>query len=670
MSLEQVITGITSTSTIRRVVLSPSATQVIYEISPIYTPASRSNDICTLWISDVAPRSRARQLTSGEHNDFRPVWSTDESEVYFLSNRHKQYGYPGPAAIYVLPLKAGGEAYALTSTESKSGIWWFWLSPDGRYIAYKASRETTAEEQRKDENKDDAIVWGETKENAQLFLLNVATRQVRRLPLGAKDDRHVVGVAWSPDSKELVVLMKVNVDREFNESPLAVLRLSILQSAKGKVHDVCTLPRLQSSDVRWLAGDRLALLQSYVPEHRTSASTLFFRPASAQKNEKDAWQKHYGEVEDVMGLTDIGDGSTLALTIAYGVHTRVDLISTSGQKQILWQPEELMSGASFDVKQTKNGDYVLAIVASCGSRGEPNELWTGTISASALEKGETLKLTEKLSSHNIWTEEVSKLTTEVVNYKGEDGTPLEGVVTWLKGKERKMMPTIILPHGGPYYRDTPGFSVEWYWSREILAFAGYLVLCPQYRGSMGRGHDFARASHSGMGTADWTDSLSLLTYALGQGWADKDRLGLAGWSQGGFLAAWGVAQTKDMFKAAVVGSGICDWGGMAAEAEEPDFQSDLSGSAPWSPHRPDLACSPISHVQGVQTPVLILHGQQDTTVPSSQGVEFFRGLRRMSACREKHALVIYPREGHMIGEKTHAEDVMRRIVAHLDEYLK
>ncbi|KZO90221.1 alpha/beta-hydrolase [Calocera viscosa TUFC12733] len=670
MSLNKFITGVADSSSISQVVLSPSASQVLYSRAPRYSPASRTTGVSALWISDLSPGSKSRQLTSGEHNDTSPAWSADESEVYFLSNRHKQDDKPGPSAIYALPLKAGGETYALSSTENKSALSEFWLSPDGRYIAYTAAREPTEEEKRKEKEKDDPIIFGDKKANAQLWLLNIATRQVRRLTLAAKDSWHVITLAWSPDSKEIILLAKVNSSLEFDETTIAMLRLSILPTENDRVEEVCSLPRLDAPLILWPSSDKIAIIQNYIPELVSASTAIYFRSASPQTGKENVWKSYYGEVEDIVGLADVRDGKTIAPAIGYGVETRIDLINSAGETKVLWKPDGDVPTGKYDVRLNKNGDYVLAMVLSSGVRNEPAELWAGSLPTSNLELGSTLKLSEKLSSHHSWAAELPKLAVEVVKYKAKDGTDLEGIVTWLKDKERKALPTVLFPHGGPYHRDTPDFNVESYWTRQVLAFTGYLVLCPQYRGSSGRGNDFARAAHAGMGTRDWTDSHDLLQYAISQGWTDKDKLGLAGWSQGGFLTAWGVSQTKDLFKAAVMGAGVSDWGAMAVESDMPEFEADLGGSWPWSENRVDQKGSPIGHVKGIKTPVLILHGEKDLRVPTAQGIEFHRGLRRASGYPDNHQLIIYPREPHGFKEKKHAEDVMRRLVEHMDAYLK
>jgi dipeptidyl aminopeptidase/acylaminoacyl peptidase len=124
------------------------------------------------------------------------------------------------------------------------------------------------------------------------------------------------------------------------------------------------------------------------------------------------------------------------------------------------------------------------------------------------------------------------------------------------------------------------------------------------------------------------------------GVADPDRLGIGGWSHGGFMAAWGIGQT-DRFRAAVMGAGISDWRMLAATGEEGPFESALGGSSGWEgtgPHRHDRL-SPISYASKVHTPVLILHGENDTNVPVSQAEFFHRVLRTFAV---EHKYVVYP----------------------------
>jgi dipeptidyl aminopeptidase/acylaminoacyl peptidase len=231
-----------------------------------------------------------------------------------------------------------------------------------------------------------------------------------------------------------------------------------------------------------------------------------------------------------------------------------------------------------------------------------------------------------------------------------------------------VLPTVVLVHGGPYGRWGHSFHLGWGDWAQWLALAGYAVLMPNPRGGMGHGERFAAAARGDVGGADYRDVMSAVDAAVERGIADPERLGIGGWSQGGFMTAWAVTQTR-RFRAGVMGAGVSDWGMMAATSDLPDFERDLGGSAPWDgvgPHR-HAELSPISFARAVTTPVLILHGQRDERVPLSQAIAFHRALRERDVpCQ----LVVYPREPHGIGERAHQVDLLKRVRAWYDRWLR
>lgn len=143
---------------------------------------------------------------------------------------------------------------------------------------------------------------------------------------------------------------------------------------------------------------------------------------------------------------------------------------------------------------------------------------------------------------------------------------------------------------------------------------------PNYRGGFGHGEEFAASVRGDMGGAEWRDVLAAVDAAVERGIADPDRLGVGGWSQGGFLTAWAVTRT-DRFKAGVMGAGVSDWGAMALMSDVPSFEATLAGDSPWDhpgPHR-GAERSPMSYSSRRATPLFILHGQNDERVPPQPG---------------------------------------------------
>ncbi|MEU4443285.1 prolyl oligopeptidase family serine peptidase [Actinosynnema sp. NPDC050801] len=260
-------------------------------------------------------------------------------------------------------------------------------------------------------------------------------------------------------------------------------------------------------------------------------------------------------------------------------------------------------------------------------------------------------------------------SSERFAYRASDGLALEGLLLLPPGRTRAdgPFPLVTLIHGGPYDRYADRLALGWYPSGQWLATAGHAVFLPNPRGSEGRGHGFASAVAGAVGLEEWDDVVAGIDLLVADGVADPGRLGIGGWSHGGFVAAWAVARTR-RFRAALVGAGISDWGMLAATGEHGAFESALAGSVGWEgvgPH-PHDRLSPLSHAAHIRTPVLILHGAHDTNVPVSQAEALHRALRRFEV---EHEYVRYPRENHSIRERGHQLDVLRRTRAWFDRWL-
>jgi len=157
---------------------------------------------------------------------------------------------------------------------------------------------------------------------------------------------------------------------------------------------------------------------------------------------------------------------------------------------------------------------------------------------------------------------------ERLSYEASDGLALDGLLVLPAGRSHKdgPFPLVTLVHGGPYDRHADRLMLGWHPSGQWLATAGYAVFLPNPRGGQGHGHDFAVRVAGAVGLDEWTDICTGIDLLIADGVANPDRLGIGGWSHGGFMAAWAVGQT-DRFKAAVMGAGISDWGMLAATGE-------------------------------------------------------------------------------------------------------
>lgn len=239
---------------------------------------------------------------------------------------------------------------------------------------------------------------------------------------------------------------------------------------------------------------------------------------------------------------------------------------------------------------------------------------------------------------------------EVVTWEAPDGFEIGGILLHppghpADGRGKGPMPMVTAVHGGPTH--LWGCRSYLLWHR-LLTMMGALVFLPNPRGSTGRGVAFAEANHADYGGGDWRDIAAGIDALVGRGAADAGRLGIGGWSYGGFMTAWAITQT-DRFRAAAMGAGISNW--VSFHGTTPLHTWDVL-SFDADPYRDPAHArrSPITHVERAHTPTLIVHGLADTVVPAGQSMEFFRALRDRGVPAD---LYLYPREPHFFTEQAH-----------------
>jgi len=256
-----------------------------------------------------------------------------------------------------------------------------------------------------------------------------------------------------------------------------------------------------------------------------------------------------------------------------------------------------------------------------------------------------------------------------VSWKNKkDGATIYGVLVlpadYVEGKRYAMVVDI---HGGPEWAWWSGWAGSWHEWGQFLASHGYAVLMPNPRGSDGQGSSFAEAVHKDWGGMDFEDVMSGVDDLVAKGIADPDRLGIGGWSYGGFMSSWAVGHTT-RFKAAVIGAAVTDLISFYGSTDiTPDFPSVYFDGPPYEHRELYEAHSPLSFVRNAKTPSLILHGEADPRVPTTQGWEFYNALKELGVETE---MVTYPREPHGINEPEHEKDLLARVLAWYDKHLK
>ncbi len=245
----------------------------------------------------------------------------------------------------------------------------------------------------------------------------------------------------------------------------------------------------------------------------------------------------------------------------------------------------------------------------------------------------------------------------------DDGLTVQGWLLLPRGDPALRRPMIVDVHGGPQAAATPEFPGRGM-VRDLLA-AGDDVFMPNYRGSFGQGERFAAASIGDLGGGDWRDVLTGVDAAERAAPIDDHRLGIEGGSYGGYMTMWAVTQTH-RFRAGAADAGVSDW--LSIEGEAPQAGSDAVsfGGSVYDNIEPYLRASPITHMRGVVTPMLITVGDRDVECPMPQSQEFYTAL---SALGVPASFVVYKDEGHAIIKEADRTDLRRRTIAWFQKWL-
>lgn len=622
MSNELTAELITSTWRPEEVRLSPDGRLAAWSSSP-YGKDGEHND-SAIWIAEFDGQATGRRWTRGGA-DTRPRWSPDGSQLAFLSDREDR----GTTGLFVLSVR-GGEAEPVVVR--KRSITAFAWSPDGTSLAFAAPDEPDEEDKRREDERDDSDVYGQRRPFNRLHLVDLETHEVLTL---LTQDLHVTDVAWSP-SDGATLGITVQATPEADE----MLRASVwlVDTKTGNARRLSAAPVV--GDLAWTTdGQRLV----YVATHEQtpqSASTVW-SVGTQPGDEPSTIGPGLRESSCGLGVRVVPGEERVVILVAEGLETRLEWCDPyTGSREPVWTATGDI--ADFDVAPGPR------LCVNTWNNNGPLEVWTG----------QPDHLAQRSNHHEAWNE-VTFGTVEDFCFTAVDGQALDGVVIRPATPVDGPAPMVVLIHGGPYGRsgrDLHCSPLDW---GQWLATAGYAVLMPNYRGGFGHGERFAASVRGDMGGAEWGDVVAAVDAAVERGIADPDRLGIGGWSQGGFLTAWAVTRT-DRFKAGVMGAGVSDWGAMALMSDVPTFEETLAGDSPWDhagPHR-GAERSPMSYASQRTSPLLILHGEKDERVPASQGTGFHRALRSQDTPVE---LVIYPREPHGIAERRHQQDLLRRV---------
>jgi dipeptidyl aminopeptidase/acylaminoacyl peptidase len=251
----------------------------------------------------------------------------------------------------------------------------------------------------------------------------------------------------------------------------------------------------------------------------------------------------------------------------------------------------------------------------------------------------------------------------VVTWKSAaDSESIEGILTLPVGYQRgARVPLLLVIHGGPAGVSSARYpSTRGAYPVQVFSSLGYAVLQPNYRGSTGYGARFRGLNKGDIMGKDWIDVNSGVDEMVRSGIADSTKLGIMGWSFGGFHTFWGITQTR-RFAAASAGAGANDLTSFYSQTDISEYLGMLQGAPPWENPNHYLQRSAYRKVQDVTTPLLIQVGESDRRVSPEQSIQFYEAMKGVRKAPVK--LVLYPGQGHGVNDPRLSRDLMQRNVA-------
>lgn len=594
--------------------VSPDGKKLVYTVNEAVMTADKSEFVTQIWLSTTDTK-RQTQLTFGEKSSTNPKWSPDGNWIAFLSNRKDNRNQ-----LYLLNLN-GGEAEPLT--DGKTPVSNFEWARDGRSIAFTMTDPKTEEEEKNDKGKNDFRWIDENVKMSRLYVLPIqkdanGKRQPRKLTTG---NYSVDSFDWSSDSSRIAF--------SHVKSPVAnfwpTADVSIVEVASGNITVLANTNAAELGPVYSPDGNSIAILVTDDPPRWAQSSLIKIFPANGGQPKALA-ATHDGQ-PSIAGWS--ADGKHIYFSEAKGTGTQIYSLDVAANR-------------IDEIKTTPSVIFGLNLNRSGNTFGFARQ--TSDTPAEAFISPVNNFNPVQITSVNADIKLPPLGRTEVITWKSKDGKEIEGLLTYPVGYQAgQRVPLILNIHGGP----AGVFQQTFIGGRGVYPLAtfaarGYAILRPNPRGSSGYGTEFRRANVKDWGFGDYQDLMTGVDRVIEMGVADPERLGVMGWSYGGFMTSWTVTQTP-RFKAASAGAPVTNLMSFNGTADIPSFIPDYFGGQFWEIMDLYQKHSPIFNVRNVTTPTMIQHGEADVRVPISQGYEFYNALKVKGVPAR---MLVLPRQPH------------------------
>ncbi|MBU2906528.1 S9 family peptidase [Arenibacter algicola] len=605
--------------------VSPDGNSLLYILTESNWNANRQ--ISHIWQVNKNGEN-TKQLTFGLENESEPLWSPNGKWISFLAKRKEDK----QSQIYIMP-SDGGESKRLTNHKtSVSNVSW---SPDSKKLYFTANDPFTAEEENLKSNKIDVYPFEENYKQKHLWEIDRATNE-KKITSG---DYSVLTYSLSHDGNRIAV----------HKSPSPLLDDSFKSEIWLINNDGSGEIQLTDNSVSEITNNRLFKTGARIAPNNKS---VMFTAAVNGKMED-----YYNNKLFLLASDGSSDIDLLTKDFPYEVSAaewtsdggKIFFVANMGSQFQLWQYEiaskklvQLTEGKHSIGQWTYNPKQDEHFV-TIKTMENPGEIFS-------FKKGKLKQITHHNDSLKI---KFNLPRQEVISWKGEDGVTVEGMIYYPHNyNPEKTYPLVVQTHGGPRASEKYGMSLRYTTYVPVLTGMEYVVLQPNYRGSTGYGDDFLRGMVGGYYDQSHLDVMAGVDFLIEKGIADPERMIKMGWSAGGHMTNKLITFTN-RFKAASSGAGAVNWISMYSQSNVRYNRDAWFGGTPWQKDAPIEVYwnhSPLKDISNVETPTLVIVGENDPVVPKEQSVELYRALKSNNVPTH---LYIAPREVHRWMELQH-----------------
>ena len=613
--------------------LSPDGSRVAFVVTTVLEDENDRHS--EIWLANADGSGEPIRLTSPSFSASNPSWTPGGGYLYFSSRRPAPTGEASGGPWFLRMDGASGEAFQIDGLDGSPNF-----SPDGRWIVFTRSVLPAGErprpsydsdfERRTAERFDGRVYdWMNYRFDRRGYLPDprdpwaTPPREIFLLPAEGGEARQLTelgfdasGLAWSPDGTRIAFTADAH-QRDEHSYERSDLWVVTVDGAMTRLTD----DEYNYSGLEWSADG------SEIVVRGNEGLDVIIREARDRGASSELFVFDAGTGDRVRNLTEDWDlipgGPTWSPD---GGHVYFSA-GITGNSHLFRVP-----AAGGTVEQVTEGDRRLGGFSFSADFSRMAFTITDPVSPSDVWVAETSGASERRISdaNDALLAELELSTPDRLLFRSEDGTEVEGWMLPALGYGDGAAPggghpMILVMHGGPHGAYGNDFSLD----RQLLAAQGYMVLYTNPRASTGYGEDFRWGTWGGWGFNDYEDVMAGVDHALENYDIDAARMGVTGYSYGGYLTNWVITQT-DRFAAAIAGASISNWVSDYAVADIPRTKESEFYGPPWEERGLEhlMRSSPIIHADGVSTPTMFVHGESDHRVPIEEAEQMYVALRK------------------------------------------